>query len=177
MDVGGGGGGYGDGVWVNPLKKENLWPKSILQIMLNEVQIICEKWYLLMGKKLIKATKNKRSGGCILEMFIRSTFKTWNIYNVKRACIFIWFCPLRTCGGRVGVLLNGQNPLSVTKVICRQSLSTRLSLTLPVCPSHGCQKFKTRYPTLMIDQNFKTLIKNTLEKYLLTENSVLAPIQ
>ena len=78
MDVGGGGGGYGDGVWVNPLKKENLWPKSILQIMLNEVQIICEKWYLLMGKKLIKATKIKRSSGCILEMFIRSTFKTWN---------------------------------------------------------------------------------------------------
>ena len=37
MDVGGGGGGYGDGVWVNPLKKENLWPKSIFQIMLNEV--------------------------------------------------------------------------------------------------------------------------------------------
>ena len=29
----------------------------------------------------------------------------------------------------------------------------------------------------MIDQNFKTLIKNTLEKYLLTQNSVLAPIQ
>ena len=49
VDVGsGGGGGYGDGVWVNPLKKENLWPKSIFQV--NEVIIICEKWYLLMGK-------------------------------------------------------------------------------------------------------------------------------
>ena len=51
VDVGsGGGGGYGDGVWVNPLKKENLLPISIFQVMLNEVLIICEKWYLLMGK-------------------------------------------------------------------------------------------------------------------------------
>ena len=39
--------GWGGG-WVNPLKKENLWRKSFLQIILKEVLKICEKWYLLM---------------------------------------------------------------------------------------------------------------------------------
>ena len=34
-----------------------------------------------------------------------------------------WFFPLRTGGKGGGGLLNGQNPLSVTKVICRQSLN------------------------------------------------------
>ena len=34
--------------------------------------------------KLIKTTRNKRSGVCILQILIRSTFK----YNVKKACIF-----------------------------------------------------------------------------------------
>ena len=40
-------GGGGVGVWMNPLKKGNLWQKSFCQ-MLNEVLKICEKWYLLM---------------------------------------------------------------------------------------------------------------------------------
>ena len=35
-------GGQGARVWVNPLKKENLWHKSFCQ-MLNEVLKICEK--------------------------------------------------------------------------------------------------------------------------------------
>ena len=38
----------------------------------------------------VNANKNnnkKRSGGCISQIFIRSTFKTWK-HNVKRACIF-----------------------------------------------------------------------------------------
>ena len=64
------------GVWVNPLKKENLGWKSFFQIMLNEVLKMCEKWYLLMWK-LIQITRNKRSSGCILQIFI-STSKTWN---------------------------------------------------------------------------------------------------
>ena len=33
----------------------------------------------MLNDKLIKTTGNKRSGGCILQNFIRSTFKTWNI--------------------------------------------------------------------------------------------------
>ena len=28
--------------------------------------------------KAIKTTRNKRSSGCILQIFIRSTFRTWN---------------------------------------------------------------------------------------------------
>ena len=39
------------GVWVNSLKKGNLWQKSFYQIMLNEV--------------LKEVTRNKRSGGFI----------------------------------------------------------------------------------------------------------------
>ena len=50
------------------------------QRMLNEFLNICEKWYLLMYVKAIaKTTRNKSSGGCILQIiFIRSTSKTWN---------------------------------------------------------------------------------------------------
>ena len=36
-----------------------------------------------------KATRSKRSSGNVLQIFIRSTFKTSNIYNVKNTmCIF-----------------------------------------------------------------------------------------
>ena len=38
---------------------------------LNEVLKILEKLYLLMEKKLIKTKRNKRSGGSILQIFIR----------------------------------------------------------------------------------------------------------
>ena len=36
-------------------------------------------------QKLIETTKNKRSGGSVLQIFIRRTFKTWNTSanNVK----------------------------------------------------------------------------------------------
>ena len=33
-------------------------------------------------------TRNKKFGGCILKVFIRSTFKTWDA--VQRPCIFHW---------------------------------------------------------------------------------------
>ena len=45
--------------------------------MLNEVLTILEKWYLQM-QKLIKTVRNKKSGGCIFQISIRCTFKTWN---------------------------------------------------------------------------------------------------
>ena len=38
-------------VSVDPLKKENSWRKSFLQIMLSEVLKICEKWCLLNDVK------------------------------------------------------------------------------------------------------------------------------
>ena len=59
------------------VKKENLWWKSFSWIIWNEFLKICEKWYLLM-EKLIKATRNKRSGGSILQVFVRQTFRTQN---------------------------------------------------------------------------------------------------
>ena len=68
--------GWGGG-WVNTLKKETLRQKIFFQTMLNKVLKTCEKWHLLM-QKLIKTTRNKRSSDCILQIFIRSTFKTWN---------------------------------------------------------------------------------------------------
>ena len=79
--------------------------------------------------------RNKRSGDCILQIF--QNLKNLK-FNAKRYLfstwfwlVFypIWYCSLRKtwwCGGGGGGdvcgLLNGQNPLSVTKVICRQSL-------------------------------------------------------
>ena len=66
--------------WQGPsesIKKENSWWKYFFQILLNKVLKICEKWYLLMQKR-IKTKRNKRSGGYFLQIFIRSIFKTWN---------------------------------------------------------------------------------------------------
>ena len=68
------------------VKKENLRGKSFLRIIWNGFLKICEKWNLLI-LKLIKATRNKRSGGSILQIFVRRTFKTWNASpnNVKNS--------------------------------------------------------------------------------------------
>ena len=64
-------------------------------------------------------------------------------YCIKRVCIFhlilvlvfnsFCYCPLRTGTG----FLNGQNPLSVTKVICQQFLSlfTPTYFAVAVSPS------------------------------------------
>ena len=57
--------------------------------------------------------KNKRSGGSILQIFIRHTFKTWNTSpNIKKNSKNTHFWGL----------LNRQNLLSMTRVICWQSL-------------------------------------------------------
>ena len=73
--------------------------------------------------KLIKTTRNKRSGGCILQSFVKKYLQNFK-YNIKRACIFqltlggILSIFILLVNNREGVL-NGQNPLSVTKVTCR----------------------------------------------------------
>ena len=96
--------------------------------MLNEVLKNCEKWYLLM-KKLIKTTRNKRSGGSILQNFYNMYFQMLiqNLkYNINWACIFylilvgiLSILILSIYEQRVFFfLLNGQNLLSMTKVIC-----------------------------------------------------------
>ena len=100
--------------------------------MLNEVLKNCEKWYLLM-KKLIKTTRNKRSGGSILQNFYNMCLQILlqNLkYNINWACIFylilvsiLSILILSIYEQRVFFffLLNGQNLLSMTKVICQHS--------------------------------------------------------
>ena len=39
-------------------------------------------------KTNVKQWEIKEFCGCIVQTFIRSIFKTWDIYSVKRACIF-----------------------------------------------------------------------------------------
>ena len=60
---------------------------------------------------------SERSSNCILQFFIRSTFKTRN--TMEKILVSILFILILSAGNRgVGLfLLNGQNPLSVTKVI------------------------------------------------------------
>ena len=93
--------------------------KTLFQIMLYEAPKFSEKLYLLMQNLKHKTTRSKRSSGYILQIIVRSTFKTSN--TMQKGCvIFIWFwlvfhppwfCPLRTGGGRGGFLINGQNAL------------------------------------------------------------------
>ena len=77
-------------------------------------------------KKLIKATTNK--GSNFYKMYVQNLK-----YNIKGACIFhlilvgiLSILILSIKNRRLGkrCLLNGQNPFSMTKVICRQSLIT-----------------------------------------------------
>ena len=75
----------GWGVWVNPLKKkiryENLFRDNTEWISKNLRKMISA------DVKANKRTRNKRSGGSILQMFIRRTFRTWNTShnNVKNS--------------------------------------------------------------------------------------------
>ena len=86
---------------------------------------------------LIKTKRNKRSGCCILQilkevpskleiqckkdiyMYFPFDFSWYSIHFdivcQKQGSVCVW-------GGGEGGLLNRQNPLSMTKVICRQSI-------------------------------------------------------
>ena len=83
-------------------------------------------------QKLIKATKNKISGGLYLTNFYKMYVQNLK-YNIKGPCMFhlilvgilsILILSVKNRGwgrggGRGGrVFVNGQNLLSVTKVIC-----------------------------------------------------------
>ena len=89
---------------------------------------------MISADGIIKTTRNKRSGGFHLTNFCKIPPKTYlqNIkHNIKGPGIFqlilvvilsILILSIKKRG--LGVhLLNGENPLSVTKVICRQSLN------------------------------------------------------
>ena len=83
----------------------------------------------------MKTTRNERSGDCILQIFENFC---------KKGMYFLFF--IRTEGGVGGKLLNGQNLLSVTEVICRQSLTSTLHLATslahtPTSTTDECQHF------------------------------------
>ena len=91
--------------------------------------------------KAIKTSRNKRSGGCILHIFIRSTY----VQNlIERQCkkgifhlilVHILSILILSVMNRVGgeVLPNGQNLLSMTKIIYRQSLRSIYTAKIRMC--------------------------------------------
>ena len=107
--------------------------------MLNEVLKIYEKMICVDVRRANakqQETKELVDVG-ILPIFTRSIYLKNLKWNRKMACIFylilvvifhpVWYCPLT---GWVVFLLNGQNLLSMTKVICWWSLNGKVSLTL-----------------------------------------------
>ena len=76
----------GWGVWINPLKKENLRQKSFFRkFWMRFYKVV--KNDIGWCKSCCKTTRNKRTGSCILYFLMRSTCKTWNtMYH--QACIF-----------------------------------------------------------------------------------------
>ena len=78
-------------------------------------------------QKLIKTTKSKISGGLYVTSFYNMHVQNLK-YNIKGACMFhlilvgilsILILSVKNRGGRGGsVFVNGQNLLSVMKVIC-----------------------------------------------------------
>ena len=79
-------------------------------------------------QKLIKTTKSKISGGLYLTSFYKMYVQNLK-YNIKRACMFhlilvgilsILILSVKNRGwdGGGGVFVNGQNLLTVTKIIC-----------------------------------------------------------
>ena len=101
--------GWRVGVWLNSLKKENSRQKSFFQIILKKVLKICEKWkmtyHTILCKKYLQNLKR----------------------NVKRGCIFhliLVGIPLSIKSRGVRGLLNWQDSLALTKIICWQSLMT-----------------------------------------------------
>ena len=82
---------------------------------------------IALMQKLIKTTKSKISGGLYLTSFYKNVQNLK--YNIKGACMFhlilvgilsilILSVKNRGWGGGGRVFVNGQNLLSVTKVIC-----------------------------------------------------------
>ena len=110
----------------------------------------------------------------ILQIFIRSTYIQNLKYNVKTVCIFhlilvdilsILLLSVKNRGVVVGGggLLNGQNPLSVTKVICRQSLSHALDFG-PGLSRNGFECSESIRKRKICDQNslFQIILNKVL---------------
>ena len=109
--------GWG-GLWVNQLKKENSWQKPCFH-MSYETLKISEKWYLLIKSNKKQWLHLTNYYKMYLQNFNYNVFFIW-FWMVFRTS---WFCLLRAEGwGGGGGLLNWQNPLSMRKFICRQSL-------------------------------------------------------
>ena len=100
-------------------------------------------------QKLIKTTESRISGGLYVTSFYNMYVQNLK-YNIKGACMFhlilvgilsilIFSVKNREgWGGGGSVFVNGQNLLSMMKVICRQSLSK----------NHFSQIFRTLHSTL-----------------------------
>ena len=108
----------------------------------------------------------------ILQIFIRSTYIQNLKYNVKTVCIFhlilvdilsILLLSVKNRGVVGGGLLNGQNPLSVTKVICRQSLSHALDFG-PGLSRNGFECSESIRKRKICDQNslFQIILNKVL---------------
>ena len=72
------------------VKKENLWQKSFLPIILNEVLKMCEKWYIWSADvkaNLMKTTRNKRSGWWHLPNFYKM-YACSKVDGIQGAVIF-----------------------------------------------------------------------------------------
>ena len=99
--------------------------KIFFQIMLNGVLKMCEKWYLYLTNFYKKYLQNLKYNAKMMCMFhlIMVSIPSSLIFSAKnrvRVCMCVCVCYGR--GRGVGVVLNRQNPLSVTKVICQWSL-------------------------------------------------------
>ena len=83
----------------------------------------------IFGVIKYKPIRNKRSSGCILQVFIRSTFKTWKTTLKEKTILHLILVGIPSIlmlfVNKRGwfFLLSRQNLLSVTKVICRHSLT------------------------------------------------------
>ena len=76
----------------------------------------------------VKTNKNNKKKK-IWWLYLTHFYKTY-LQNLKQILVGILSILILSVKnrGKVGFLLNGQNPLSVTKVICRQSLKGIVSV-------------------------------------------------
>ena len=67
-------GWWGGKIWVNLLKKENLWQKPIFRCLMKFLKVV--KYNTYWCKSLCITTRNKRTGGIYLWDYFLGIFKT-----------------------------------------------------------------------------------------------------
>ena len=103
-----------------------IWTKSnsCLEKIMNEASK--SLWKMISAD--VKTNKNNKKKK-IWWLYLTHFYKTY-LQNLKQILVGILSILILSVKnrGKVGFLLNGQNPLSVTKVICRQSLKGIVSV-------------------------------------------------